>query len=161
MSAEADVYRGEQLAGRIARTRHGSVFEYDHAYSGDVAFGLPRSRERFETHGVNLHTFFAGLLPEGLRLTALVRRVKSSADDLLSLLIAAGTDCVGDVCRGQASWEGGILGCFEPFRRQGRGWTARRGEARARACPSHDALRRRAFGTRAAASRGSRWPRAA
>lgn len=97
MSGEADVYRGETLAGRITRTRHGSVFEYDAGFGGDVAFGLPRAQGRFETKGVNLHTFFAGLLPEGLRLTALVRRVKTSADDLLSLLIAAGTDCVGDV----------------------------------------------------------------
>ena len=97
MSAAADVYRGEQLAGCISRTRHGSVFEYDPAYPADVAFRLPRAHARLETHGVNLHTFFAGLLPEGLRLTALVRRVKTSGDDLLSLLIAAGTDCVGDV----------------------------------------------------------------
>lgn len=97
MSAEADVYRGDALAGRISRTKHGSIFEYDVRFEGDVAFCLPRALGRFETRGVNLHTFFAGLLPEGLRLSALVKRVKTSKDDLLSLLIAAGTDCVGDV----------------------------------------------------------------
>ena len=97
MKAEADVYRGDELAGRIARTKHGSIFEYDPSFRGEVAFCMPREQGRFETRGVNLHTFFAGLLPEGLRLSALVKRVKTSKDDLLSLLIAAGTDCVGDV----------------------------------------------------------------
>ena len=97
MSAEADVYRGDRLAGRISRSRHGSVFEYDPSFDDPIAFRLPRAEGRYETVGVNLHTFFAGLLPEGLRLTALVRRVKTSRDDLLSLLLAVGADCVGDV----------------------------------------------------------------
>src|SRR5690606_19493478 len=47
--------------------------------------------------GVNLHPFFAGLLPEGQRFIALSRRVKTSPDDLFSLLVAAGSDCIGDV----------------------------------------------------------------
>jgi serine/threonine-protein kinase HipA len=104
LTAAADVYRGVTLAGRIERTKHGSVFEYDAGYlrapaSGErgIAFNLPYAARRFETVGVNLHTFFAGLLPEGLRLNALVKRVKTSPDDLLSLLIAAGADCVGDI----------------------------------------------------------------
>jgi len=49
--------------------------------------------------------FFAGLLPEGRRLTALRRKVKTSADDELTLLVAVGQDTVGDVQvvgRGQA-----------------------------------------------------------
>lgn len=97
MSAEADVYRGDRLAGRISRTRHGAVFEYDARFEDEVAFRLPRAAGRYETTGVNLHTFFAGLLPEGLRLTTLVRHMKTSRDDLLSLLMAVGADCVGDV----------------------------------------------------------------
>ena len=48
-------------------------------------------------HPPPIHPFFAGLLPEGVRLRALVRRVKTSEDDLLSLLVAAGADCIGDV----------------------------------------------------------------
>lgn len=101
----AHVYRGTELAGRISRTRKGSVFEYDPKFLAErarseesgIAIHLPYSAKRFETAGVNLHTFFAGLLPEGLRLKALVKRVKTSEDDLLSLLVAAGADCVGDV----------------------------------------------------------------
>src|SRR4029453_19320878 len=41
--------------------------------------------------------FFAGLLPEGMRLNALVRSTKTSPDDLLTLLMAAGSDAIGDV----------------------------------------------------------------
>jgi serine/threonine-protein kinase HipA len=41
--------------------------------------------------------FFAGLLPEGARLLAVVAAVKTSPDDELSLLIAVGEDAIGDV----------------------------------------------------------------
>lgn len=41
--------------------------------------------------------FFAGLLPEGRRLSALRRTVATSADDELTLLLAVGGDTVGDV----------------------------------------------------------------
>jgi serine/threonine-protein kinase HipA len=41
--------------------------------------------------------FFAGLLPEGRRLTALRRTVGTSADDEFSLLLAVGGDTIGDV----------------------------------------------------------------
>ena len=37
------------------------------------------------------------LLPEGRRLGALRRAVKTSADDELSLLLAVGADAIGDV----------------------------------------------------------------
>jgi serine/threonine-protein kinase HipA len=102
--AQADVYRRQERAGILRRTRAGSIFEYDDTFLSKVqpggrgiGFNLPYSTKRIETRGVNLHTFFAGLLPEGIRLRALVRRVKTSEDDLMSLLVAAGADCVGDV----------------------------------------------------------------
>ncbi len=102
--ATADVYRGKDFAGVLTRTRAGSVFEYDRDFLArapknerGIAFHLPYAEKRIETFGVNLHTFFAGLLPEGIRLRALVRRTKTSEDDLLTLLVAAGADCVGDV----------------------------------------------------------------
>lgn len=99
----ADVYKEKAFVGKITRTIKGSVFEYDKTYlehagaDGGIAYNLPCSQQRYETFGVNLHTFFAGLLPEGLRLEALTRSVKTSKDDLLSLLMASGTDCVGDI----------------------------------------------------------------
>lgn len=101
----AVVFRGDAMAGRIHRTPRGAVFEYepalreaDHAASDPgIAYRLPYATPRVETLGTNVHPFFAGLLPEGVRLRALVRRVKTSEDDLLSLLVAAGVDCIGDV----------------------------------------------------------------
>lgn len=100
----ADVWREATLVGTITRTSHGSVFEYDESFHreharrpGGIAVHLPYGQRRFETWGANLHSYFAGLLPEGLRLRALVKRVKTSEDDLLSLLVAAGADTVGDI----------------------------------------------------------------
>lgn len=104
MNGGADVYRRGEKVGRILRTPKGSRFEYDEAFHerqaaepGGLAVHLPYSRRATETWGVNLHTFFAGLLPEGLRLRALLRKTKTSEDDLLTLLVAAGADCIGDV----------------------------------------------------------------
>src|SRR5204862_415986 len=62
-----------------------------------IAYRLAGDEKRVETRGTNVHPFFAGLLPEGVRLRALLRRLKASADDLLTLLVASGADCVGDV----------------------------------------------------------------
>jgi serine/threonine-protein kinase HipA len=102
--AEADVFRDRERAGRLMRTEAGAVFGYDEAFvarhgeeRATIAVTLPASARRFECRGVNLHPFFAGLLPEGQRFVALSRRVKTSPDDLFSLLVAAGSDCIGDV----------------------------------------------------------------
>ncbi len=100
-----DVHSGEVRIGELARTRLGARFTYDEAHvarhRGDplraVAFAMPVRDATYEITGANLHPFFAGLLPEGLRLKALVRAVKTSEDDLFSLLVAVGTDTVGDV----------------------------------------------------------------
>ncbi|MDB4993120.1 MAG: Serine/threonine-protein kinase HipA [Myxococcaceae bacterium] len=97
----ADVYRQGVHAGVLERTTAGAVFTYDPPPVESIAYRLPLQRgssaTRIETRGVNLHPFFAGLLPEGARMRALVRRVKTSEDDLMSLLVAAGEDCIGDV----------------------------------------------------------------
>lgn len=97
--ASAVVWRRDERVGILERTADGGTFRYDEAVDGDggIAFRLPFAQRSFETRGTNLHPFFAGLLPEGIRLRALEDRVKTSRDDLLSLLAAAGGDCVGDV----------------------------------------------------------------
>lgn len=103
--SSATVYVGDQAAATIERTRQGSEFRYLPAYleamRGDpraaVALSLPLAEEAVETRGVNLHPFFAGLLPEGIRMRALVRSLKTSEDDLLSMLLMVGSDCVGAV----------------------------------------------------------------
>lgn len=100
-----DVHKGETRVGTLSRTPRGAELRYADEHvaraSGDrhaaIAFAMPVRTAPYDVAGVNLHPFFAGLLPEGLRLRALVRAVKTSEDDLFSLLVAAGRDTVGDV----------------------------------------------------------------
>lgn len=98
---EADVYKAGQRAARLARRGGAIVFDYDPDYlaagAQPVAITLPLSNEPIVFTGGSIPPFFAGLLPEGARLHALVARVKTSADDMLSLLLAVGQDTVGDV----------------------------------------------------------------
>lgn len=102
---ELVVRKGEEPVARLVRTPTGARLDYDEGYAerhtGDparaIAMTLPVRRAGHPVEGVNLHPFFAGLLPEGLRLRALVRAVKTSEDDLFSLLAASGPDMVGDV----------------------------------------------------------------
>jgi len=104
--AEAlDVHLGVERVGRVRRTEHGARFEYDARWvelhrsdpERSIAIRMPVRAEPYDVAGVNLHPFFAGLLPEGLRLRALVRASKTSEDDLFSLLAAIGADTIGDV----------------------------------------------------------------
>lgn len=93
----ADVYKADHKAGTLTRETSGNVFRYLDDYDGPlVASTLPRGEPILTPAGA-LPPFFAGLLPEGRRLTALRRSVKTSADDDLSLLLAVGEDMVGDV----------------------------------------------------------------
>jgi serine/threonine-protein kinase HipA len=80
----------------------GSVrFEYDAEYLAQggpaVATTLPLTGEPVVTARGAVPTYFAGLLPEGRRLSGLRRAAKTSADDDLTLLLAVGLDTVGDV----------------------------------------------------------------
>jgi len=102
--AEADVYKAGVLTARLTKTREGVTFSYLDHYLGDsanypqaIATTLPLTDEPVLTPSGAVPPFFAGLLPEGRRLTALRRRIKASADDELSLLVAVGQDTVGDV----------------------------------------------------------------
>ncbi|HVF75874.1 MAG TPA: HipA domain-containing protein [Acidimicrobiales bacterium] len=94
----ADVYKGDELAGTLERTGSTTAFRYVSGYRGRaVAGALPVSGQPVVRQGGAVHPFFAGLLPEGVRLTALRSRIKTSADDMFSLLLAVGGDCIGDV----------------------------------------------------------------
>ena len=97
----ADVWKKDRLAAQLRRSQGLVSF----AYAGDylaspgpaLATTLPLSGEPVVRANGALPQFFSGLLPEGARLTALVTRVKTSASDELSLLLALGEDTVGDV----------------------------------------------------------------
>jgi serine/threonine-protein kinase HipA len=96
----ADVYKGGRLAGRLERTGEGTAFIYDGAYQADgraVASSLPISPVPVLSPSGSLPPFFAGLLPEGHRLTVLKDAVKTSLSDEFSLLLAVGGDAPGDV----------------------------------------------------------------
>lgn len=98
----AEVLKRGRRAGTLARRKDAIVFRYDEAYleagGGPVATTLPAIAEPVVTHAPGaLPPFFSGLLPEGRRLAALQRAVKTSADDELTLLLAVGGDVIGDV----------------------------------------------------------------
>lgn len=98
----ADVYKAGQLAGQLRRDRDDVVFTYTDNYRTDstmpaVAFTLPKSVRPYRSTGGSVPAFFAGLLPEGLRLHAMSTAVKTSEDDHFSILLAVGADTIGDV----------------------------------------------------------------
>ncbi len=97
----ADVFKGERLAARLHRTPSGIEFRYAEEYldagGPAVATTLPLSDAPLLTAAGALPPFFAGLLPEGRRLTALRSALKTSLDDELTLLLAVGADAIGDV----------------------------------------------------------------
>lgn len=99
--AQADVLVAGRPAATLTRTDAGVAFAYRPDYldapGPPVATTLPLTEEPVLTPAGAVPPFFAGLLPEGRRLTNLRRTVKTSADDDLSLLIAVGADPVGDV----------------------------------------------------------------
>ncbi|GER23964.1 hypothetical protein NCCP1664_24590 [Zafaria cholistanensis] len=99
--AAADVYKAGRLAGRIERVGGGTAFTYGGTYLAGggqrVASTLPVSPEPVVSPAGALPPFFAGLLPEGHRLSVLKDAVKTSLDDKLSLLLAVGADAPGDV----------------------------------------------------------------
>ncbi|MCO4254022.1 type II toxin-antitoxin system HipA family toxin [Pseudarthrobacter cellobiosi] len=97
----ADIYKAGVLAARLERHDGGTRFSYVPAYlaSGGaaVASSLPLTGAPVDSAAGAAPPYFTGLLPEGRRLNALRRSIKTSADDDLSLLIAAGGNPVGDV----------------------------------------------------------------
>lgn len=97
----ADVYKAGVKAARLRRLLDRTEFSYLPAYLGSghppVAWSLPVQAEPVIAPAAAVPAFFAGLLPEGRRLTALRRTVGTSADDEFSLLLAVGSDTIGDV----------------------------------------------------------------
>lgn len=97
----ADIYVDDVLAATIRRTPQGTEFQYVSSYrkhhERPIATSLPLSTGTILRPGGSVPAFFAGLLPEGRRLSALKRAIKTSADDELSQLLAVGSDTVGNI----------------------------------------------------------------
>ena len=97
-SDAADVWLPHRRCARLIREKGGIRFAFDDDYRGAaVAVTLPVGAEPVVTTGSAVPPFFAGLLPEGRRLSAIRRATKTSADDDLTLLLAVGQDTVGNV----------------------------------------------------------------
>jgi serine/threonine-protein kinase HipA len=104
---EADVYIGEDLAAHLIRGPRDTIsFNYIDGQpptqarirERSVAWSLLRSgKYPVVTTGGAVPPFFAGLLPEGVRLGVVTSSTKTSADDHLTLLLAIGADTVGNV----------------------------------------------------------------
>jgi serine/threonine-protein kinase HipA len=105
--AEADVYIGDDLAAHLVR-ESGDTISFNYIddqrptevriRKRSVSWSLLRSREYpVVTTGGAVPPFFAGLLPEGVRLGVVTSSTKTSADDHLTLLLAIGADTVGNV----------------------------------------------------------------
>lgn len=99
---DADVYKAGEFAATLHRDENGAItFIYDQDYvargGAPVSLSLPVGAPPMKTTRGGLPPFFAGLLPEGFRLTELIKDVKTSPDDELSLLLAVGQDTPGDV----------------------------------------------------------------
>jgi serine/threonine-protein kinase HipA len=96
--SRADVHKKGRRVARLTRERDAVVFAYlPDAPDRAVATTLPTRGDPARTPAGAVPPFFAGLLPEGRRLSSLRRAVKTSADDEFSLLLAVGRDTVGDV----------------------------------------------------------------
>lgn len=97
----AAVFKNGDRAATLTRSTDGVRFSYLRSWVESrgraVATTLPVSSTPAVRPGGALPAYFAGLLPEGRRLGALRRQVKTSADDELSLLLAVGADAIGDV----------------------------------------------------------------
>jgi serine/threonine-protein kinase HipA len=123
----ADVWKKGTRVARLVRAPDAVEFGYlpEHVRAGTpaVATTLPVSPTPVRTPAGAVPPFFAGLLPEGRRLTSLRRAVKTSADDELSLLLAVGRDTVGDV---QVVPEGEAPDAPAPLVTVDRDWSALR-----------------------------------
>ncbi len=73
-----------------------SIFDHKNKYK-KLTLNIAVDEKIKKYIGVGLPPYFAGLLPEGLRLKAIVKKIKTSEDDLFSLLVESGDDPVGDI----------------------------------------------------------------
>ena len=101
----ADVYLGDEVCGRLRRTHEDTIsFKYlpvkevGGFRDRSVSWSLLRGEQYPAVSvGGSVPPFFAGLLPEGVRLGVVLASTKTSADDHFTLLLAIGSDTIGNV----------------------------------------------------------------
>ena len=108
--SQADVYIGDARAATLLRDDRDRVtFRYNADFLDDHRDTPVRDRSvswtllststfrKVTADGGAVPPFFAGLLPEGVRLDAAIASTKTSADDHLTLLLSVGADTIGNV----------------------------------------------------------------
>jgi serine/threonine-protein kinase HipA len=94
----ARVFVNSKAAGLLIEREPGKSYEfvYDDTYKGSpVSLSMPVAKKNFLFD--SFPPFFDGLLPEGERLEALLRKRKVDSKDYMEQLIAVGSDMVGAV----------------------------------------------------------------
>ena len=96
------IYRNDSFAGNLIRTENGCIFEFDKEFLSNnkynyLTFNTNKYRTKISLTGYNLPPFYANLLPEGLRLKAIIKHLKTSEDDMFTLFAASGDSVIGDV----------------------------------------------------------------
>jgi serine/threonine-protein kinase HipA len=105
--SNADVYLGDDVVAELRRLPADEIsFSYNtlsvepgqSVRDRSVSWSLPVTADYpLITTGGAVPPFFAGLLPEGLRLGVVTSSTKTSTDDHLTLLLAIGADTIGNV----------------------------------------------------------------
>lgn len=110
---EIPLFKNNHSIGILKRTESGceilinenyEIFE-NNINKKQLTYQISCEQKKQIFTGINLPPYFAGLLPEGFRLTSLIKKTKTSEDDLFSLLIASGSDPIGDIHFSQNSTE--------------------------------------------------------
>ncbi len=91
------LFKNGQRIGDLNRTKNGCEIIFNNNVSEKITYHIKTDKKILSYSGANLPAYFANLLPEGLRLKALTKKIKTSADDMFSLLVEAGADPVGDI----------------------------------------------------------------
>lgn len=95
------VYKNGALAAQLVRAGKFTTFSYLPEYlessSRPVASSLPLDIGEISLPNGATPSYFAGLLPEGRRLSAIANRLGTTLDDDLAILLEIGADLIGDV----------------------------------------------------------------
>jgi len=95
---KAKVFFLGEFAGLIEEVEKNKRYKfiYESGYTGDpISLAMPVKQNEYVFEG--FPPFFDGLLPEGVMLEGLVRRLKLDSNDLFGQLMAVGHDMVGAV----------------------------------------------------------------
>lgn len=94
------IFKNDIEAGAIVRTKDGCRIEFNEEFKKEnshLTFKITTEKKIYDFKGVGLPPYFAGLLPEGLRLKALIKKMKTSQDDLFTLLVESKGETIGDI----------------------------------------------------------------